>query len=95
MKNVRLKKWMLICTGAAAVIEGLLAYNYYGHIEPFPYEDFYYNIINHVLRDLLLCLIGWGLYFRRSRIPDRIKRYFPVVVTGVMYLGIAFLWSIS
>ena len=28
------------------------------------------------------------LYLRRTRIRDRVKRYFPVVVTGVLYLGV-------
>lgn len=86
---MRVKKWLMLCAIIAGVAEGIIAYRYFGNVEPFPYEDFYYQIINHLLRDLLLCLIGWGLYFRRKRIPDRIRRYFPVVVVGVMYLGIA------
>ena len=31
---------------------------------------------------------GRLLYLRRTRIRDRVKRYFPVVVTGVLYLGV-------
>ena len=38
----------------------------------------------------MCCFWAWQgfLYLRRTRIRDRVKRYFPVVVTGVLYLGV-------
>lgn len=71
-------------------LEAAFAYAQFAQLEPFPYNEFYFKIVDHVLRDALLCWAAWGLYFRRSRIKDRVQRYFPVVVVGVMYLGVAF-----
>lgn len=30
------------------------------------------------------------LYYRRKRVPDRLQRYFPVIVIGILYLFEAF-----
>lgn len=47
------------------------------------------TVVNNCLRDLLLAGVAGLLYFRRNRLADRTKRYFPVVVIGVLYLLIA------
>ena len=77
---------VLLCVLLAAAIEGVLAWPLFAGVEPFPYNEFYFRIFDHLLRDCLLGWAVWGLYFRRSRIKDRVRRYFPVVVVGVMYL---------
>lgn len=84
------KKYLvLLCVLLAAAIEGVLAWPLFAGVEPFPYNEFYFRIFDHLLRDCLLGWAAWGLYFRRSRINDRVRRYFPVVVVGVMYLAAA------
>lgn len=81
------KKYLvLLCVLLAAAIEGVLAWPLFAGVEPFPYNEFYFRIFDHLLRDCLLGWAVWGLYFRRNRINDRVRRYFPVVVVGVMYL---------
>lgn len=77
---------LLICGS----LEGALAYGHLQGLEPFPYSDFYFRLLDHTLRDMLLALIGWVLYYRRKRVPDRFWRYFPVVITGFVYLIVAF-----
>ena len=84
------KKYLvLLCVLLAAAIEGVLAWPLFAGVEPFPYNEFYFRVFDHLLRDCLLGWATWGLYFRRSRINDRVRRYFPVVVVGVMYLAAA------
>lgn len=73
----------------AGMVEGFFAYGNFAGLDPFPYNEFYFQIFNHVLRDGLLAFIVWGLYFRRKRLPDRIQRYFPVIVAGMLYFFIA------
>lgn len=73
----------------AGALEWKLAYNNYGTLDPLPVEEFALEIFNHLLRDCFLGLIAWTLYFRRKRLPDRLRRYFPVVVIGLLYLGVA------
>lgn len=84
-----IKKLAAVMFAVAAVAEGLGAYHYYGGLDPFPYNEFYFRIFDRLLRDCLLGLIAWGLYFRRNRIPDRFWRYLPVVVNGLLYLAVA------
>ena len=76
----------LLITGA---VEWKLAYDNFGALDPLPVEEFGFEIFNHLLRDCLLGLIVWTMYFRRKRLPDRLRRYFPVVVIGLMYIGVA------
>ena len=76
----------LLITGA---VEWKLAYDNFGALDPMPVEEFGFEIFNHLLRDCLLGLIVWTMYFRRKRLPDRLRRYFPVVVIGLMYIGVA------
>lgn len=71
-------------------VEAFFAYNNFAGLDTFPYNEFFFQIFNHLLRDGLLGWIIWGLYFRRKRVPDRIQRYFPVVVAGIMYILVAF-----
>lgn len=80
----------LLFLAAAGVVEGYLAYGDFIGAAPFPYNEFYFQIFDHLLRDSLLAAIVWLLYYRRGRVPDRVRRYFPVVVVGLLYLGAAF-----
>ncbi len=82
-------KFIWIFLLVAVGMETWLAYNAYQGMNPFPYDEVSLRVVDHSLRDGLLGVICWALYFRRKRVPDRIKRYFPVVVLGVLYLGIA------
>lgn len=87
MKQIGKKMTILLLVIAAAIVEGCFAYGTFYGADPFPYNEVYFQIFNHVLRDSLLGLIAWGLYFRRKRLPDRIKRYFPVIVIGFLYIA--------
>lgn len=73
----------------AGAVECKLAYDSFGSLEPMPVEEFGFEIFNHLLRDCFLGLIAWTLYFRRNRLADRVRRYFPVVVIGLLYVGVA------
>lgn len=85
-----IKKPVAVAVLIAAVVEGLLAYHNYGGLDPFPYNEFFFQMFDRLLRDCVLGLIGWGLYFRRNRLPDRARRYTPVVAVGLLYLAVAF-----
>ena len=54
---------------------------------PFPWAEFWYHTLNYFFRDLLLSWVALFLYAQRRRIRDRVKRYFPVVVVGTLYLA--------
>ena len=73
----------------AGAVEWKLAYDNFGALDPMSVEEFCFEIFNHLLRDCLLGLIVWTMYFRRKRLPDRLRRYFPVVVIGLLYVGVA------
>lgn len=66
--------------------EALLKWNFLKDIMPFPLSEFGWHTVNAFLRDVLLLLAARLLYFRKGRIKDRVQRYFPVVVVGVLYL---------
>ncbi|MCQ2359649.1 MAG: sulfatase, partial [Phascolarctobacterium sp.] len=68
-------------------IEGYIASLYYIGADPYPYEDFYFRMISCSLRDMVFGAIAGVLYYRRKRIPDRTRRYFPVVVIGFMHIA--------
>lgn len=89
MKALSIRNVMLLFMVAAGLGEWYLAYDMYYGFEPFPEEEFYFKMVDNFLRDVVLISLGGLLYFRKKRIPDRIKRYFPVVVTGLVYLGAA------
>lgn len=78
--------WLLFIVVASAV-EGFIAYKSFGGIDPFPMNEFCFQIFDHVLRECILAGIVCLLYYRRKRVPDRIKRYVPVIVIGVLYLA--------
>lgn len=61
----------------------------YAGIIPFPLGDYWETLINALLRDLVIFGLAALLWLRRKRIPDRLARYFPAVVTGAVYLGFA------
>lgn len=71
------------------VAEAFLARQFYIEIVPFPEDEWWMTVVNNCLRDLLLAGTAGLLYFRRNRLADRSKRYFPVVVIGALYLLIA------
>lgn len=70
------------------VLESYIAYLWYMDLDPLP-DEFYLRTIDCVLRDCVLFAVAALLCYRRKRIPDRVKRYVPVVVSGIVYLGIA------
>jgi len=74
---------------ASYLWEENLSWKRYAAIVPFPDVEYWLLIIDGMLRDLILVIAGYFLYLRRSRIPDRLRRYFPVVVIGVGYLAFA------
>lgn len=69
-------------------LESYIAYLWYVDLDPLP-DEFYLRTIDCVLRDFVLFAVAMVLFYRRKRIPDRIKRYVPVVVSGIIYLGVA------
>ena len=89
MRKVISKLVIVLFLLIAGAVEWKLAYDNFGALDPMPVEEFGFEIFNHLLRDCLLGLIVWTMYFRRKRLPDRLRRYFPVVVIGLMYVGVA------
>ena len=89
MRKVISKLVIVLFLLIAGAVEWKLAYDNFGSLDPLPVEEFGFEIFNHLLRDCLLGLIVWTMYFRRKRLPDRLRRYFPVVVIGLMYIGVA------
>ena len=89
MRKVISKLVIVLFLLVAGAVEWKLAYDNFGALDPMPVEEFGFEIFNQLLRDCLLGLIAWTMYFRRKRLPDRLRRYFPVVVIGLMYVGVA------
>ncbi|MGM9570492.1 MAG: LTA synthase family protein [Phascolarctobacterium sp.] len=89
MRKVINKLVLVLFLLVAGAVEWKLAYDNFGALDPMPVEEFGFEIFNHLLRDCLLGLIAWTMYFRRKRLPDRLRRYFPVVVIGLLYVGVA------
>lgn len=89
MRKVISKLVIALFLLVAGAVEWKLAYDNFSALDPLPVEEFGFEIFNHLLRDCLLGLIVWTMYFRRKRLPDRLRRYFPVVVIGLMYVGVA------
>lgn len=87
---MRLRYWLLAFMAVAFAAEYFFSWKFYRSIVPFPQMEFWYTAVSSFLRDVLLLGVVGLLYLRRTRIRDRVKRYFPVVVTGVLYLGITF-----
>lgn len=85
---MRKRYWLLVFMVIAFAAEYFLSWKFYRSIVPFPEMEFWYTAISSFLRDVLLLGVAGLLYLRRTRIRDRVKRYFPVVVTGVLYLGV-------
>ena len=76
------KKWLYLGFTVLLVCEIIWAYYFYLPIVPFPENEFWFKVVNVGLRDLLLLASVRFLYSNRKRIPDRLVRYFPVVVAG-------------
>ena len=94
MNDARKKRFLktaALLTGAAAIFgwEALRAEELYAGITPFPLGDYWELLVNALLRDVVILALGGLLFFRRKRIPDRLRRYFPAVVIGALYLGFA------
>lgn len=79
----------LVVAGAVYFWEEEHARLLYAAITPFPEGDYWKTLVNALLRDVVLLIVGGLLLLRRKRIPDRLQRYFPAVVLGILYLGFA------
>ena len=79
----------LVVAGAVYFWEEEHARLLYAAITPFPEGDYWETLVNALLRDVVLLIVGGLLFLRRKRIPDRLQRYFPAVVLGILYLGFA------
>ena len=79
----------VIIAGAVYFWEEEHARQLFAGIIPFPEADYWQTLVNALLRDLVLLVVGYLLFLRRKRIPDRLQRYFPAVVLGISYLGFA------
>jgi lipoteichoic acid synthase len=81
------KPWLILLLVLASLgAEYFFAWDFLKEISPFPLAECWYKTLNGFLRDCLLIGTGCLLYSRKHRIRDRIERYFPVVVIGVLYL---------
>lgn len=69
-------------------LESYLSYLWYEYLDTLP-DEFYLRTVDCVLRDMTLFSVAALLYYRRKRLPDRLKRYVPVVVSGLVYLAVA------
>ena len=85
---MRKRYWLALFLVIAFAAEYYLSWSFYRSIVPFPEMEFWYTAVSSFLRDVVLLFAAGLLYLRRTRIRDRVKRYFPVVVTGVLYLGV-------
>lgn len=73
----------------AGCIEADLAWQSLQGLDPIPMNDFWFKTVDNTLRDCMLAGILAVLYYRKKRVPDRFRRYFPVVVVGISYLCFA------
>ena len=80
---------LVIIAGAIYFWEEEHARLLFSGITPFPAGDYWQTLVNALLRDTVLLILGGLLFLRRKRIPDRLQRYFPAVVLGAVYLGFA------
>ena len=90
MKGISKKHGWLLFVLLACIVEGVIAWQTFAGSDPFPVNEFCFQIFDHVLRECLLAGIACLLYYRRKRVPDRILRYVPVIVVGVLYLADSF-----
>ena len=88
-KRIGVLLLFVIIAGAIYFWEEEHARLLFAGIIPFPEGDYWQTLVNALLRDLVLLIVGYLLFLRRKRIPDRLQRYFPAVVLGVSYLGFA------
>ena len=64
----------LIIAGAIYFWEDEHTRQLFASITPFPEGDYWETLINALLRDLVLLIVGGLLLLRRKRIPDRLQR---------------------
>ncbi|MBR1511469.1 MAG: sulfatase-like hydrolase/transferase [Acidaminococcaceae bacterium] len=88
-KRIAALLFFLVVAGAVYFWEEEHARLLYAAITPFPEGDYWETLVNALLRDVVLLIVGGLLFLRRKRIPDRLQRYFPAVVLGILYLGFA------
>lgn len=77
--------FIMIAIVFLSLFECFFAYHFYLPIDPFPEPEFYNQVSNIIFRNLLVGGTGFFLLHNRKRLPDRTKRYFPVVVLGLLY----------
>ena len=78
---MRKRYWLLAFAVIAFAAEYFLSWQFYRSIVPFPEMEFWYTAVSSFLRDLLLLGVAGLLYLRRTRIRDRVKRYFRAFCT--------------
>ncbi len=88
--NLIKKLWPLWVFLLICLVEERLAWSFYSTITPFPESEYLLRIYDAIVRDGILAIIVGLLYFKRKRLKDRTKRYFPVIVVGCIYLAFAF-----
>lgn len=88
-KRIAALLFFLVVAGAVYFWEEEHARLLYAAITPFPEGDYWETLVNALLRDVVLLIVGGLLFLRRKRIPDRLQRYFSAVVLGILYLGFA------
>ncbi len=66
-------------------------------LEQVPFNEYYFQVVNHLLRDGLLAYLALACYRRRRTLARLAASYLPVLVTGLFYLGVAafMLWQLS
>ncbi len=75
--------WLLL------TLEATACWGRYATLQPFPFNEYHFLAIDHLLRDALLICLFYCCYRKRSSLKKWAAAYFPVLVTGVLYLGLA------
>ena len=74
-KRIGVLLLFLIIAGAIYFWEEEHTRHLFAGITPFPEGDYWETLVNALLRDLVLLVVGALLFLRRKRIPDRLQRY--------------------
>ncbi len=87
MEDMYKKFWPLLLLALVVGAEGIFIESCFYGVDPFPYDDFYYKMTDHLLRDGLFALAAWLLYRRRSSLCGVLRRYGPVCLAGLFSVG--------